>query len=61
MLDGARFEALAAVAFVSASPPPVFDQEACRCGCCFGDNLARAGGDDLRATLYNYWQRARPC
>jgi hypothetical protein len=19
------------------------------------------GGDDLRATLYNYWQRARPC
>lgn len=25
MLDGARFEALAAVAFVSPSPPPVFD------------------------------------
>lgn len=25
MLDGARFEALAAVAFVSSSPPPVFD------------------------------------
>ena len=25
MLDGARVEALAAVAFVSASPPPVFD------------------------------------
>lgn len=26
MLDGARFEALAAVAFVSPSPPPVFDR-----------------------------------
>ena len=25
MLDGAQFEALATVAFVSASPPPVFD------------------------------------
>jgi hypothetical protein len=26
MLDGARFEVLAAVAFISASPPPVFDR-----------------------------------
>jgi len=64
MLDATRCEALAAVAFVSASPPPVFDHllaaptEACRCGCCSGRNNNLVG--DLVKSLQSRGVDFRP-